>query len=163
MQVGAAIFDLVLAAGADVLFVVGTGKNVGKTVTARAVYEAAYRRGVRVGMMSIGRDGEAVDAVERASQTETLSASRHVRRNRARRIAAFACLGDARDLVASNGSRAGCVRSGRGGRRLRTHRSADGFGRARSRRVLARSLRGDDRSTERSTGWPRSPAAWVRS
>jgi hypothetical protein len=64
MQVGAAIFDLVLAAGADVLFVVGTGKNVGKTVTARAVYEAAYRRGVRVGMMSVGRDGEAVDAVD---------------------------------------------------------------------------------------------------
>lgn len=64
MQVGAAIFDLVLAAGADVLFVVGTGKNVGKTVTARAVYEAAYGRGLRVGMMSVGRDGEAVDAVD---------------------------------------------------------------------------------------------------
>ncbi|HEY1656133.1 MAG TPA: DUF1611 domain-containing protein [Candidatus Tumulicola sp.] len=63
MQVGAAIFDLVCAAGADVTFVVGTGKNVGKTVTARALYEAAYRRGLRVGIMSVGRDGEALDAI----------------------------------------------------------------------------------------------------
>jgi hypothetical protein len=43
------------------LFVVGIGKNVGKTVTMRAVYEAACDAGLRIGLTSIGRDGEAVD------------------------------------------------------------------------------------------------------
>jgi len=61
MNAGLAILDLVTNAGARSLFVVGIGKNVGKTVTARAVYEAAYVRGLRVGIASVGRDGEAVD------------------------------------------------------------------------------------------------------
>lgn len=64
MKVGHAILDLAVAAGADVLFVVGTGKNVGKTVTARAVYEAACERGLKVAMTSAGRDGEAIDALD---------------------------------------------------------------------------------------------------
>ena len=58
---GEEIFDLACAAGARSLFVVGTGKNVGKTVTMRAVYEAALARGMRPGLTSIGRDGEAID------------------------------------------------------------------------------------------------------
>jgi hypothetical protein len=62
MRVGKAIFELARAAGARSLFVVGIGKNVGKTVTMRAVYEAASETGARVGLTSIGRDGEAVDA-----------------------------------------------------------------------------------------------------
>lgn len=61
MRVGAAILDLVRADGTARIFIVGTGKNVGKTVTMRAVYEAACDAGLRVGLMSIGRDGEAVD------------------------------------------------------------------------------------------------------
>ncbi|MEO6836585.1 MAG: hypothetical protein ABI231_11875 [Candidatus Tumulicola sp.] len=62
MRVGLAIFDLARAAGAASIFVVGIGKNVGKTVTTRAVYEAAHASGLRVGITSVGRDGEAVDA-----------------------------------------------------------------------------------------------------
>lgn len=64
MKVGHALLDLTVAAGADVLFVVGIGKNVGKTVTARAAYEAACERGLRVAVVSVGRDGEAVDVLD---------------------------------------------------------------------------------------------------
>ncbi|MBV8149558.1 MAG: hypothetical protein JO092_10735 [Candidatus Eremiobacteraeota bacterium] len=53
---------LVRGAGARSAFIVGTGKNVGKTVTMRAMYEAAYGAGLRVGLASVGRDGEAMDA-----------------------------------------------------------------------------------------------------
>ena len=49
MNAGRAIFDLAEALGARSLFIVGTGKNVGKTVTARALYEAAVARGIRAG------------------------------------------------------------------------------------------------------------------
>ncbi len=66
MNAGRAIFDLAEASGARALFVVGTGKNVGKTVTARAIYEAAVARGVRTGVASVGRDGEAVDVTDGA-------------------------------------------------------------------------------------------------
>ncbi|HZZ00944.1 MAG TPA: hypothetical protein VFE36_15390 [Candidatus Baltobacteraceae bacterium] len=62
MQVGRALFDLARETGARSIFVVGTGKNVGKTVAMRAIYEAATDAGVTVGLTSIGRDGEAVDA-----------------------------------------------------------------------------------------------------
>jgi hypothetical protein len=62
VKVGEALYDMARAAGARSIFVVGTGKNVGKTVTMRAIYEAACDAGVTAGMTSIGRDGEAVDA-----------------------------------------------------------------------------------------------------
>ena len=62
MQVGRALLDLALHARARSIFVVGIGKNVGKTVTMRAIYEAAYAMGIATGLTSIGRDGEAVDA-----------------------------------------------------------------------------------------------------
>lgn len=61
MHVGQALLDLARATGAASVFVVGTGKNVGKTVTLRAMYDAAVARGLCVGLTSIGRDGEAVD------------------------------------------------------------------------------------------------------
>jgi hypothetical protein len=61
-RVGESLFSLARAAGAPSLFVVGTGKNVGKTVAMRAVYEACVDHGVVAGLASIGRDGEAVDA-----------------------------------------------------------------------------------------------------
>jgi hypothetical protein len=61
-RVGEAIVRLARDTGAPSLFVVGTGKNVGKTVTMRAIYEACVRSGVTPGLTSIGRDGEAVDA-----------------------------------------------------------------------------------------------------
>jgi hypothetical protein len=62
MDVGAALLDLALGGNSPGIAVVGTGKNVGKTVAARAIASAAVVRGLAVGMTSIGRDGEAVDA-----------------------------------------------------------------------------------------------------
>jgi hypothetical protein len=62
MHVGRALFDVVRAAGGRSAFVVGTGKNVGKTVTMRAIYGAAASAGICAGLTSIGRDGEAYDA-----------------------------------------------------------------------------------------------------
>jgi hypothetical protein len=61
MRVGHELLELARAGGARSLFVVGTGKNVGKTVAMRAVYEAACTAGVSVALTSIGRDGEAID------------------------------------------------------------------------------------------------------
>jgi hypothetical protein len=66
MNVGKAIFELARNSGARALFVVGIGKNVGKTVTMRAIYEAACDCGLRVGVASVGRDGEGVDAGDAA-------------------------------------------------------------------------------------------------
>jgi uncharacterized NAD-dependent epimerase/dehydratase family protein len=60
--VGEELLKMVRGSGARSAFVVGTGKNVGKTVTMRAMYEAAYGAGLCVGLASVGRDGEAVDA-----------------------------------------------------------------------------------------------------
>jgi hypothetical protein len=62
MRVGHELLELARAGGARSLFVVGTGKNVGKTVAMRAVYEAACDAGLQVALTSIGRDGEAIDA-----------------------------------------------------------------------------------------------------
>lgn len=61
MRVGNMLLDLARAGGQRSLFVVGTGKNVGKTVAMRAVAHAAAARGLTVGLTSTGRDGEAVD------------------------------------------------------------------------------------------------------
>lgn len=54
--------DLAMETGAPSLFFVGVGKNVGKTVAMRAVYEATVRARMTVGLASIGRDGEAIDS-----------------------------------------------------------------------------------------------------
>lgn len=64
MGVGQALLDLCRANDRRSAFVVGTGKNVGKTVTVRALCEAAYERGLSFGLTSIGRDGEAVDIAD---------------------------------------------------------------------------------------------------
>lgn len=59
--VGASIVDEWERLATPSLFVVGTGKNVGKTVTMRAIYDALLARGMHPGLTSIGRDGEAID------------------------------------------------------------------------------------------------------
>lgn len=59
---GRELLQLARAGGADSIAVVGTGKNVGKTVVVRAVCEALARERAAYGLTSIGRDGEAVDA-----------------------------------------------------------------------------------------------------
>jgi hypothetical protein len=64
MRVGDTLLDLARAGGRRSLFVVGTGKNVGKTVAMRAVAEAAARCNLVVGVTSTGRDGEAFDVAD---------------------------------------------------------------------------------------------------
>jgi hypothetical protein len=64
VRVGLQLLELARARGAGSLLVVGTGKNVGKTVAMRAIYEAACDSGLRVGVASAGLDGEAVDQIE---------------------------------------------------------------------------------------------------
>lgn len=62
MRIGERLLDAALATGSRSLFVVGTGKNAGKTVTLRAMASAARRAGIATALLSTGRDGEAVDA-----------------------------------------------------------------------------------------------------
>jgi uncharacterized NAD-dependent epimerase/dehydratase family protein len=44
--------------------VVGTAKNAGKTTVCNALRAVAHRRGLTIGLTSIGRDGEAADALD---------------------------------------------------------------------------------------------------
>jgi len=68
VRAGDEILQLAVNRGARSLFVVGTGKNVGKTVAMRAIYDAAISRGLRPGVTSIGRDGEAIDIGDAANK-----------------------------------------------------------------------------------------------
>lgn len=61
MRVGDELLDVAWATGARTIFFVGTGRNVGKTTALRAVYEAAWRRGLHAGLASIGRDSESTE------------------------------------------------------------------------------------------------------
>ena len=61
MRVGADLLSAARATGSRCVVFVGTGKNVGKTVAMRSVYEAACERDIACGLVSIGRDGEAAD------------------------------------------------------------------------------------------------------
>jgi hypothetical protein len=67
-HVGASLLQLWHASEAPSLVVVGTGKNVGKTVALRAIYRAALEHGSICALTSIGRDGEAVDVVDAAAK-----------------------------------------------------------------------------------------------
>ena len=64
MDVGAALLARARALGASSLAVVGTSKNAGKTVTIAALCAALEREGTPFGLCSIGRDGEAADALD---------------------------------------------------------------------------------------------------
>jgi uncharacterized NAD-dependent epimerase/dehydratase family protein len=57
-----------LFSGAASIAVVGTAKNVGKTVTTRAIVRAFVERGATIGLTSIGRDGEVGDALDGAAK-----------------------------------------------------------------------------------------------
>jgi hypothetical protein len=67
-QVGESLLQLWDASRARSLVVVGTGKNVGKTVTLRTIYRACAQRNLVCGLTSIGRDGEAVDVVDASAK-----------------------------------------------------------------------------------------------
>jgi hypothetical protein len=64
MDVGAALLARARAVGASSLAVVGTSKNAGKTVTIAALCGALQRESTFFGLCSIGRDGEAADALD---------------------------------------------------------------------------------------------------
>ncbi len=55
--------DMVIQSGAKSLAVIGTAKNVGKTVTMNYLVSEMYAKGITLGLVSSGRDGEIVDAL----------------------------------------------------------------------------------------------------
>ncbi len=63
-----ALLDMALAGGTRTIVVVGTAKNVGKTMAFNALRAAAARRGLVGAVTSIGRDGEAWDALDGAGK-----------------------------------------------------------------------------------------------
>lgn len=64
MRIGDSLLELARAGDTRSLFVVGTGKNVGKTVAMRAIAQAAAKRNLVTGLTSTGRDGEAIDVAD---------------------------------------------------------------------------------------------------
>lgn len=56
------LVDIVLGSGARSVAIVGTAKNVGKTVTMNYLISALTGCGITVGLVSSGRDGEVTDA-----------------------------------------------------------------------------------------------------
>lgn len=60
MRVGSELLNLARASGARRVFVVGIGRDVGKTTALRALYAAANRSGLRIGLATIGREGDSV-------------------------------------------------------------------------------------------------------
>lgn len=64
MDAAQSLLNVARAHGRRVLFVVGTGKNVGKTVVVRALIERAARGGLRLALTSVGRDGELADVID---------------------------------------------------------------------------------------------------
>jgi hypothetical protein len=58
------LLDLALDGGTRTIVVVGTAKNVGKTTTFNALRARAARRGIVGAIASLGRDGEAADALD---------------------------------------------------------------------------------------------------
>jgi Domain of unknown function (DUF1611_C) P-loop domain len=58
VRVGLELLELARSQRARSIFVVGTGRDVGKTTTLRAIYTAACERRLRVGVASIGREGD---------------------------------------------------------------------------------------------------------
>jgi len=66
LSIAEELFERWEAQGTPSLIVVGTAKNVGKTTTVTALLQVAGARKLRIGLTSIGRDGEAFDAVDEA-------------------------------------------------------------------------------------------------
>jgi len=66
MDVAATLLARARAAGSSSLAVVGTSKNAGKSVVVSALADALERSATPYGLCSIGRDGEAADALDGA-------------------------------------------------------------------------------------------------
>jgi hypothetical protein len=59
VRVGGELLNLVRSSEARSVYVVGTGRDAGKTTALRAIYAAALDAGIRCGVASIGRDSDA--------------------------------------------------------------------------------------------------------
>jgi len=59
VRVGPDLLELAYAAGTRTIFIVGTGRDVGKTTALRAIYRAACQAFTTVGVAAIGREGGA--------------------------------------------------------------------------------------------------------
>ncbi|MBC5816596.1 MAG: hypothetical protein GIW97_08655 [Candidatus Eremiobacteraeota bacterium] len=70
--IGAELLSLARKAGAKSIAVVGTGKNVGKTVVVATICDALRAEGTPYGLTSIGRDGEAVDVADALAKPRLL-------------------------------------------------------------------------------------------
>lgn len=64
VRIGESLLDLARSSGANSIAVVGTGKNVGKTVIVRTICDALSDAQTIYGLTSIGRDGEAIDVTD---------------------------------------------------------------------------------------------------
>ncbi|MBV8688803.1 MAG: hypothetical protein JOZ59_01745, partial [Candidatus Eremiobacteraeota bacterium] len=64
LNVGESLLRLCDEQGARSIAVVGTAKNVGKTVVVGTLCDALDARGTFLGVASVGRDGETIDAVD---------------------------------------------------------------------------------------------------
>lgn len=64
------IIDHILHKGLKSVAIVGMAKNVGKTVTLNHLIQKAEQEGLRLGLTSIGRDGERIDALNAANKPQ---------------------------------------------------------------------------------------------
>ncbi len=64
------IIDYILRRGVKSVAIVGMAKNVGKTVTLNHLILKAEQEGLRLGVTSIGRDGERIDALSAANKPQ---------------------------------------------------------------------------------------------
>ncbi|MBV8727858.1 MAG: hypothetical protein JO233_08730 [Candidatus Eremiobacteraeota bacterium] len=64
MSVGHTLLSLCDAQGVRSIAVVGTAKNVGKTVVVATLCAALHSRRMQFGILSVGRDGEAIDVID---------------------------------------------------------------------------------------------------
>lgn len=59
------IIDLIRANSINCLAIIGMAKNAGKTVAFNTIVKEAVGKGIRLGLVSYGRDGEEIDAITR--------------------------------------------------------------------------------------------------
>lgn len=64
------IIDHILHKKLNSVAIVGMAKNVGKTVTLNHLIQKAEQEGLRLGLTSIGRDGERIDALNAANKPQ---------------------------------------------------------------------------------------------
>ena len=59
------LIDQIVAQNVNSLAIIGMAKNAGKTVTFNTIVKEATAKGIKLGLVSYGRDGEDIDAITR--------------------------------------------------------------------------------------------------